>query len=101
MGMFRKINYIFDAKQKGKLIILIFLIFIASILELIGVSAILPLINIVMEPQVIQENSLFIMIGEIFSLETVNDFILFLSLLLGTLYIFKNVYLVLYKNYQL
>ena len=100
MVFLKKINYIFDAKQKGRLIILVFLIFVASLLELIGVSAILPLINIVMEPKVIRENSLFIMVGKIFSLETVNDFILFLSLILGSLYIFKNLYLVLYRNYQ-
>ena len=67
MGIFKKINYIFDSRQKRKLVILIFLIFLASLLELIGVSAILPLVNIVMEPEVIQENTLFIMFGDVFS----------------------------------
>jgi len=100
MNLFKKINYIFDTKQKTKLVLLLFLILIGSLFELIGVSAILPLVNIAMQPDVIKNNEYFRMAADWFHLETVNEFVLFLALFLAILYIVKNVYLVLYRNYQ-
>lgn len=100
MVIFKKINYIFDAKQKAKLVVLLFLILVGSIFELLGVSAILPLANIAMQPDVIVNNEYYVMVAEWFQLKTVNEFILFLALILGILYVVKNTYLILYRNYQ-
>ncbi len=100
MNILRKVNYIFDAKQKVRLGILIILILIGSLLELLGVSAILPLVNVAMEPEIINENEIYVFVAQMFRLETVNSFILFLALVLAVLYIVKNIYLVLYRNYQ-
>lgn len=100
MSLFRKINYIFNKKQKIKLIILLLLILVASVLELIGVSAILPLVDVAMNPEIISENKYYVLIAETFRLRNINDFILFFSLSLIILYIVKNTYLILYRNYQ-
>ena len=100
MSLFRKINYIFNKKQKIKLIILLLLILVASVLELIGVSAILPLVDVAMNPEIISENKYYVLIAEVFRLRNINDFILFFSLSLIILYIVKNTYLILYRNYQ-
>lgn len=100
MNFLKKINYIFDAKQKIKLFFLVFLILIGSLFELVGVSAILPLVNLAMEPDIINQNEIFHMLAKWFDLESVNDFILFFAVVLGTLYVAKNVYLVLYRNFQ-
>lgn len=101
MNLLKKINYIFDKRQKVKLVLLVFLILIGSLLEMIGVSAVLPLVNLAMEPEVIDQSETLHLLAEWFHLESVNDFILFFALILGVIYVVKNVYLVLYRNYQL
>lgn len=100
MKLLNKINYIFDTKQKVKLVFLLILILMGSVLELLGVSAVLPLIDIALKPEVIYENEIYVFVAELFSLEDVNSFIFFISGVLVILYIFKNIYLVLCKNYQ-
>lgn len=100
MNILKKINYIFDRKQKIKLIVLLFMILVGSLLELLGVSAILPLIDVAIKPEIIEENQIYRMVADSFNLVTANDFILFFSLILALLYIIKNLYLIYYKNYQ-
>lgn len=100
MKIFEKINYIFDGKQKIKLFFLVLLIFIGSLFELIGVSAILPLVNVAVDPDVIERNQYYNKLAAVFHLETVSQFILFMALVVALLYIIKNVYLILYKNFQ-
>lgn len=100
MNILKKINYIFNRKQKIKLIVLLFMILVGSLLELLGVSAILPLIDVAIKPEIIEENQIYRMVADSFNLVTANDFILFFSLILALLYIIKNLYLIYYKNYQ-
>ena len=69
-------------------------------MELLGVSAILPLIDVAIKPEIIEENQIYRMVADSFNLVTANDFILFFSLILALLYIIKNLYLIYYKNYQ-
>ena len=100
MRLFSKINYIFNRKQKVKLIILLLLILLASVLELVGVSAILPLVNIAMEPEIVNENQYYIWFSRMLKIESVEEFIIVFSFLLIVLYVIKNTYLILYRNYQ-
>lgn len=100
MNYLKKVNYVFETKQKIKLIILLILIFVGSLLELVGVSAVLPLANVAIEPDIINQQDTYRLIAEWFKLESANDFVLFFSLILAILYIVKNVYLVLYRNFQ-
>ena len=51
MQTLKQIAYIFDKKQKLHFVGILILIMISSVLELLGVSAILPLINIIMKPE--------------------------------------------------
>ena len=100
MAFLKKVSYILDRKQKMKLIILMILILIGSTFELLGVSAILPVIDIAMNPDVVYQNEMYIKIAQIFALEGLNEIVLFLAATLSILYIAKNVYLLLYKSYQ-
>ena len=49
--MFYKIRVIFSRKQKLKFIILAGILFVGSLLEFMGVSLILPFVQLVMEPE--------------------------------------------------
>ena len=53
--MFQKVNYILDKTQKIKLLFLLFVIFVGAFVELLGVSSILPLINVAVNPETIDE----------------------------------------------
>ncbi|MBP3825836.1 MAG: ABC transporter ATP-binding protein [Butyrivibrio sp.] len=56
VGLFTKLNYIFDRKQKGQLVILAVLILIGGVFETLGVSMILPVVSIILSPDALHRN---------------------------------------------
>ena len=54
----RKLNYIFDKKQKRSMFLLLIAIFLGAAAELVGVSLIMPLIQLISTPEVVEENPL-------------------------------------------
>lgn len=51
VSLFTKINYIFDKKQKGQLVLLAVLILIGGVFETLGVSMILPVVSVILSPE--------------------------------------------------
>lgn len=98
--MWGKINYILDRRQKRNLIILLFLIAIGAFLEMVGVSAVLPLVNLVMQPEVIETNQWLRLAGELLGITSPNQFIIWMSVALIVIYIIKNLYLILMYSLQ-
>ncbi len=98
--MIRKMNYIFDCHQKVRLLILTIIIFIGSFVEMLGVSAILPLVNVVMDPTVIDNNKYFLMIKNLVGISDVKGFIVFLSMVLVFVYFIKNIYVAVMYDLQ-
>ena len=49
--MLKKVSYVLDRRQKIDLGILLVIILIGAFVELLGVSAVMPLINVAMEPE--------------------------------------------------
>lgn len=93
--MIKKIQYIFTSKQKKQLIGISLMNFFAAVFELLGVSAIFPLISVVLTPETIKENDKYRLVCEVFNIHSANEFILFISLVLIVLYVVKNLYLML------
>ena len=56
VSLFTKLNYIFDRKQKGQLVILAVLILIGGVFETLGVSMILPVVSIILSPDALHRN---------------------------------------------
>ena len=54
IGLFGKIRYIFDRKQKWQLIGLGVMIFIGGFLETLGVSAMIPVVTALLTPDELQ-----------------------------------------------
>lgn len=90
--MLKKINYVLDRKQKINLGILLIIIFIGAFVELLGVSAVMPLINVAMQPETIDEKWYFILISKYTGITDANQMILLLAVLLIIIYILKNIY---------
>ncbi len=97
VSMFTKINYIFDKKQKGQLVMLAVLILIGGVVETLGVSMMLPVVSVILSPETLHE--------QLNNHESINNIVLALGLdtdlklasvlLVGMifLFVFKNLYL--------
>lgn len=91
--MFQKVNYILDKTQKIKLLFLLFVIFVGAFVELLGVSSILPLINVAVNPGTIDETWYLRDIYQLMGFQDAKQMLLFLSVALIVIYIFKNIYI--------
>lgn len=93
MKILNKLNYIFDKKQKVQIIILLIMIFVGGFLELIGVSAILPVVELILQPERMQENQYISYLYRFLPVDNYSDFLCLMIILMIAVYIFKGVYL--------
>jgi ABC-type multidrug transport system fused ATPase/permease subunit len=100
-GILQKVRYIYTRRQKVRFVILFFMIIIAGMLETLGVSAVLPLISVVLTPELMETNRLYSFIAQTFHITSVKGFITLMALALIAIYIFKNVYLALQYKIQI
>lgn len=93
MDLFKKLNYIFERRQKIQLAILSVIIIGGALWELLGITAILPFVNVAMEPESIFENKYLSFFYDLFGITSPNMFLAFLAGALILIYVIKNVYL--------
>ena len=93
MELFKKLNYIFERRQKIQLAILSVIIIGGALWELLGITAILPFVNVAMEPESIFENKYLSFFYDLFGITSPNMFLAFLAGALILIYVIKNVYL--------
>lgn len=98
--MLKKINYVLDRRQKTNLSLLLVIILIGAFVELMGVSAIMPLIDVAMEPDTINEKWYFVLITQYTGITDVNQMIVLLAVVLIVIYVLKNVYVTMMYNLQ-
>lgn len=98
--MVKKINYVLDRRQKLNLGILLIVILIGAFVELLGVSAVMPLINVAMEPDKIGEKWYFVLISQYTGITDANQMLVFLAVVLIVIYILKNVYVTMMYSLQ-
>lgn len=98
--MLKKINYVLDRKQKINLGLLLVIILIGAFVELLGVSAVLPLINTAMDPGKAAEKWYCILICKYTGITDTNQMIVFMAVLLIFIYVFKNIYVTMMYNLQ-
>lgn len=101
MDILKKVNYIFDRKQKKGLAVNAFLAIIAGMLELLGVSALLPLVDVLLDESLIQKKRLYRTFAEIVNASNTRDFIVSFSICLIVIYVFKNLYLMVRYKIQM
>ena len=97
---FKKMLSVFNRKQKIQLLLLLIGILISALLELVGVTIILPFINIVINPDVIFKSDKFNYIYDFFRFRNKNEMLIFIALCIMGTYIIKNAYLIYLNNLQ-
>lgn len=95
MSILSKINYILSSKDKKRLVIITILTFISAFFDLIGVSAVLPVVSLLTSTSsdsggVYQ--SIIYFISNIFSLTSKSSIVISLIIVLSVFYLFKAAY---------
>ena len=75
------------------MVLLMVCIFIGASLELLGVSLIMPLIQLISTPDVVKENGVLSTIYNALNMKSVSGFFIFLVIVIIVLYFLKNLYL--------
>ena len=98
--IFSEISYIFDRKQKRVMVLLLCAIFIGALFELLGVSLIMPLIQVISTPEMIEENRYLAFVYRTFGMTDSSSFFVFLASVIIAVYVFKNAYLIVMYHFQ-
>ncbi len=91
--MLHKVSYLFDRKQKKQILGLAALILIGGLLETMGVSLLLPVVQAIMDPEAIMENEVVGAVADLLQIETSRQLIILMLGSLIALYVIKNTYL--------
>ena len=87
-----RVNRILDRWQKTKLAALFFIILAGSLLETLGVSAVLPLVDIISNPEKMNTGN-YKKLADFLGVVDIKQFVLVLALSLIVIYIIKNIYI--------
>ena len=101
--IFKKLMILLDRKQKQKMILLVFLMLIGAVLETLGVSMILPVMNVVIEKNAVQNHRYLQVICDIFHIGYDDTRTLMIFVMTGLIVIFavKNIFLFFQQKVQL
>lgn len=96
--MIKKLNYIFDKSQKLKLVWILVIVIIGGLMELLGVSAFMPFVQILLDTSVVQSNEYLSWAYTTFNFSSIRSFLAAIALMIILVYIAKNIYLMLMQN---
>jgi len=94
--MIKKINYLLSKKDKKWLVILLFLSLLSSIIETVGIGAIMPFISMASNPDLISNNHYLSLVYNYFIFEDKSLFIVYFGFTLILFYIFRAIYTIIY-----
>ncbi|VEF49059.1 ABC transporter [Bacillus freudenreichii] len=96
----KKLLSLFNKREKKRLIILFFMMILAAILETVGIGLIVPFVGIVTNPRVIQKQEALLYIYELLRFQTETAFMIFSVVVLLSIFVIKNVYLLFFHYVQ-
>ncbi len=96
--MLQKIGYLFDKKQKKQIVGLGVLILIGGVLETLGVSVMIPIVQAIMNPEQLMENEIVATIMQILHIQTSGQLTVLIVVSGMLLFVLKNAYL-LFQTY--
>lgn len=96
----KQVKYIFDSGQKLQLLFLLLVVIFTTFVELLGVTAIMPLIEVMMDPGCIQSTPYLNAVYQFFSFDGPVGFLIFLAAVLIVVYWIKNILTAVSYNLQ-
>lgn len=92
--MIMQLKYILDNKQKRQLVGLFLIVFLGALWEMLGVSIMLPFIQVLLTPEQLMEKRYILVIMKMFGIESVYGIIVLVCILIIFIYLIKNGYLI-------
>ena len=96
--MVKKLRYVFDRKDKMKLVGLAILMIIGSVLELLAVAVFNSFIEVLMQTSSIEDDSFLKLFFAHIHLNGIEQYLVVLSALIAVIYLVKNIYLSFLQN---
>src|SRR5690625_2725805 len=97
----KRLLLLIDKKARKKLMILLVMMILAAVFETVGIGLIVPLVGIIANPMIIQEQAILVKIYDFFNFQSTTNFIISSVVLLLFVFIFKNIYLLIFNYAQL
>lgn len=95
-----KFYYIFTPSQRKGSILLFFLLMIGSLLEMLGVSAIVPLVQVILMPDGLLQNEKFIWLWQLLHVKDAMQLVVCVSAGTVFVYLIKNLYMSFLSYYK-
>lgn len=95
--MFKQLTYIFNRREKVQIVILFLAAIIGSLLECLGVGVFMPFVNVLMDASAIQDTWYLQLFYEKLHFRSAESFITGLTIAIITIFVVKNVYLIVEK----
>lgn len=95
ISIIKKFNRLLERSQKKKVIILSFMMLVGACLESLGVSLMLPLVSVIMQPDIMKTNRWIAIICRIFGIHSYRDFVVLCIIALIIIFVIKNLFLIL------
>ena len=99
--IFKKMNKLLDAKQKRKMILIIFLMLVGGVLESLSISVVIPVVSVLLDPNAVESNQLFALIYKGLHLQNTTQFTVVMLIALIGAFVLKNLFLFLQNVVQL
>lgn len=93
LQIYKKMMVLLDKKQKRTMVGIVFMMLIGAILEALGISVIVPIVQIVMDEQALNKPGLVRTIYDFLGMESQTQFTLVILGALAAIFAIKNIYL--------
>ncbi|MDR3585181.1 MAG: ABC transporter ATP-binding protein [Desulfosporosinus sp.] len=100
MDIIKKLYYIFDREQKMRFAILVLLMIGGALLETVGIGLIIPIINLVLNPDLIFKQKVLLKIYEVLNFKSSTSFLIVFCFTMLVVFIIKNSYAILMYKLQ-
>ena len=97
----KKMNRLLDAKQKRLMVLIVFLMLIGGILESLSISVVIPVIEVLLDPDAVLNNKYMSVLYNGLHLKSITQFTIVMMLALIGAFVLKNLFLFLQNVVQL
>lgn len=97
----KKMNRLLDGRQKRRMVLIVFLMLVGGILESLSISVVIPVIEVLLDPDAVVTNKYFSWLYQALHLKSVTQFTVVMMLALIGAFVLKNVFLFLQNVVQL
>ena len=95
LRILRKFSVLFDKRQKRRIVLLFIMMLVGAVLEIVGVSLMIPLMSAIMRPDIIESNALVGWVCGLLGIGSHRTFVVVCIVTLIVVFIVKDLYLML------